>query len=93
MDITFQTIYKMVYTETPSIVYKKFLETTHIKYIYTKFNKNCDIVDFFYRSYQKPTIIEQNIEYNTLTNDPDNVYDEVTDKMSNIYELMTKDYV
>ncbi|GHV50320.1 hypothetical protein AGMMS49579_03700 [Spirochaetia bacterium] len=64
-------------------------------YINTFFYKDFIYFDIVYKyrlNYQEQINYIYS-KFNTLTANPDNIYDEVTDKMSNIYELMIKDYV
>ncbi|GHV49520.1 hypothetical protein AGMMS49579_01460 [Spirochaetia bacterium] len=80
------------YAINPVDMYKSLLDEEHIRYI-------CTIRDFiditFYTTacIDDLTFVENMVEYNSLTDDPDNVYDEVDNKMSNIYNLICSKYV
>ncbi|GHV49517.1 hypothetical protein AGMMS49579_01450 [Spirochaetia bacterium] len=89
-QINFSVIKKN--TLSPIERYKKSLNDDRVKYICT-FVYYYNVILFERGIYNPITIIENTIQYDTLTNDPDHIYDEVNDKISNMDELILNDNV
>ncbi|GHV49524.1 hypothetical protein AGMMS49579_01480 [Spirochaetia bacterium] len=78
-------------------VYKRMLKYPFNIYIHTRLDNEYVQISVDYESdnyyYTTQQINYLQYRYYSLVDEPDNIYDEVADRMSNIYELMTKDYV
>ncbi|GHV49526.1 hypothetical protein AGMMS49579_01490 [Spirochaetia bacterium] len=70
-------------------IYKMYLNDSNVKYICTIYDIIEESVSFYIRySTDSLTIPEIEIDYDTLTDSPNNVYDEITRKTNNIYYLI-----